>query len=188
MRFLSCFWVIAGLLAAGPARAQLTAVLPQVSFSATAIADTGPMRVRQTIHYANGRLRIDGVNGFATTILDLNTGTECLLMANHTYLVLPLDNELFRRFFAPPMAATDAKLGHQAIEGVATTKYRFEEAGALKAGGFYWIADNGIMLRRAYEDGVYGEAVRHVDYLTDLKIGAQNRALFQIPAGYRLAR
>jgi hypothetical protein len=190
MRLLALF--LALFAAAVPARAQVDAVLPKVAFSATAVQESGALRVRQTIHYATGRLRIDGptggTSGFATTILDLNTGTECLLMANHTYLVLPLDNELFRRFFAPVKAASGANLGRQPIAGIETTKYHFEGDGALDAGGFYWLSDTGIMLRRAYEDGVYGEARHHLDFLTDLKVGAQDEHLFQIPAGYRLAR
>src|SRR3954468_4212377 len=108
MRLLALFLVL--FAAAAPAWAQMDAVLPKVGFSATAVEETGAVRVRRTIHYADGRLRIDGpiggtpggtpgsTGGFATTILDLNTGTKCLLMANHTYLVLPLDDELFRRF------------------------------------------------------------------------------------------
>jgi hypothetical protein len=190
MRFLALFLVL--FAAAGPALAQVDAVLPKVSFSATAVEESGALRVRRTIHYADGRLRIDGpkggANGFITTILDLKTGTQCLLMDNHTYVVLPLDNELFRRFFAPVMAATGARLGRQPIDGIEATKYHFEGNGGLDAGGFYWLSDSGIMLRRDYEDGVYGEARHHLDSLTDVKIGSQPEKLFQIPAGYRLAK
>ncbi|HVY18179.1 MAG TPA: hypothetical protein VHB27_23370 [Rhodopila sp.] len=185
MRLLILCLVLSGVT---PAFAQENAVLPRVAFSATAVQQTGPMLVRQHIHYADGRLRIDGANGFVTTILDLHTGTECLLMANHTYLVLPMDNELFRQFFAPPMAATGADLGRQPMAGVETTKYHFEGEGALDAGGFYWLTNTGIMVRRDYEDGVYGESRRHLDYLSDLSVGPQDSRLFQIPAGYRLAR
>jgi hypothetical protein len=190
MRLLALFLIL--FAAAAPAWAQVDAVLPKVSFSATAVEESGAVRVRRTIHYADGRLRIDGpiggTSGFATTILDLNTGTKCVLMANHTFLVLPLDNELFRRFFAPVMAASGEKLGRQPMSGIDTTKYHFEGDGALDAGGFYWLSDTGIMLRRAYEDGVYGEARQHLEFLTDVKVGAQDEHLFQVPAGYRLAK
>ncbi len=190
MRLFALFLVL--FAAATAARAQVDAVLPKVAFSAMAVQESGTLRVSQTIHYSDGRLRIDGpaggTSGFATTILDLNTGTECLLMANHTYLVLPLDNELFRRFFAPVMAATGAGLGRQPIAGIETTKYHFEGNGALEAGGFYWLSNSGIMVRRTYEDGVYGEARLHLEFLMNLKVGPQDEHLFQIPAGYRRAR
>lgn len=185
MRLLILFLV---LFAAAPAFAQEDALLPKVAFSATAVQESGAMLIRQRIHYAQGRLRIDGANGFATTILDLRTGTECLLMANHSYLVLPLDNELYRRFFAPPKAATGARLGRQPLTGIEATKYHFNGDGALNAGGFYWLSDSGIMLRRDYEDGVYGEAHRHLYFLIHLSLGPQDKRLFQIPAGYRQAR
>lgn len=182
-------FAVALLLAGGAAQASQDVVMPSVPFSAVAVQQANGVQLKQMIHYANGKLRIDGLNGFATTILDLKTETECVLMANRTYLVLPMDNELFRRFFAQPVNDTGAKkLGHEKLSGIETTKYVFDADGALDAGGYYWLTDTGIMVRRAYEEGVFGENRRHLDFLTDLKVGAQDQMLFEIPAGYRRAR
>ena len=186
MRFVL---VILLLMAAGSGAAAQGAVLPSVPFSATAVQEQGAVRVVETIHYADGRLRIDGANGFAATILDLNTQTECLLMVNHTYLVLPMDNHRFRTYFAQSVAETDArKLGREQIAGMATTKYGYARDGAVDEGGTYWLTDSGIMVRHAYEDGAFGETRRHLDYLENLKVGPQDESLFRTPAGYRPAR
>src|ERR1700755_421853 len=82
------------------ARAYDDLVLPKAEFKAVAIHETGAYKTKETIHYANGKLRIDRGNGFSSTILDLKTQTQYLLMANHTYLVTPMDDELFRRYIA----------------------------------------------------------------------------------------
>ncbi len=180
---------ILALMAAGPALAYQDLVLPTVEFSATAVHDAGALETRETIHYANGKLRIDRGNGFSSTILDLTTQTQCLLMANHTYLILPMDDELFRRYIARSAAMSDArKVGKQRIEGLETTKYAFGEDGALDAAGSYWLTDTGVMVRREYEDGVFGQNVHHLESLTHITFEKQPAALFSIPPGYRAAK
>ena len=161
-------------------------VKPRVAFSATAVHEAGAFRERQTIHYAAGRLRIDGANGLSSTILDLTTQTQYVLMANHTYLVLPMDDELFRRFIARTAAISGAeKVGKERIEGVETTKYEFGEDGALAAAGYYWLTDTGIMMRRVWDDGVLGQNVSHREFLTGVSFEKQPDDLFTIPATYR---
>ena len=110
-------------------------------------------------------------------------------MVDHTYLVLPMDDELYRRFIArlPSMSGAH-KMGRARIEGLETTKYAFGDDGALEAAGFYWVTDTGIMVRREYEAGVFGKNVKHKEYLTNITIEKQSPALFAIPAGYKKAR
>jgi hypothetical protein len=164
-------------------------VLPKVEFSATAVHESGAVETKETIHYADGKLRIDRGNGFSSTILDLTTQTQCSLMANHTYLVLPMDDELFRRYIARSVDMTGSrKIGSAQIEGLQTTKYEFGDDGALDAAGTYWLTPTGIMVRREYNDGVFGRDVHHLEFLTDITVSKQPASLFEIPAGYRLAK
>ena len=171
------------------ARAYDDLVLPSVDFSAIAVHEAGPVKTREMIHYAAGKLRIDRGNGFSSTILDLTTQTQCILMANHTYLVLPMDDELFRRYIARSVDMTGSrKIGSAQIEGLQTTKYEFGDDGALDAAGTYWLTPTGIMVRREYNDGVFGRDVHHLEFLTDITVSKQPASLFEIPAGYRLAK
>ena len=164
-------------------------VLPTVEFSAIAVHEMGALQTKETIHYAAGRLRIDRANGFSSTILDFTTQTECLLMVNHTYIVLPMDDELFRRYIARDLALTDArKVGTESIEGQQTTKYAFGDDGALDAAGLYWLTKNGIMVRRKYEDGVFGQNVHHLEFLTHIIFEKQPASLFSIPPGFKPAK
>ena len=167
------------------ARAQGDLVLPGVEFSATAVHEAGAFQTKETLHYTPGKLRIERGNGFSTTILDLRTRTQCLLMVNHTYLVLPMDDELYRRYIARTSAISGArKIGSERIDGLETTKYAFGDDGALDAAGSYWLTNTGIMVKREYEDGVFGRNVHHLEFLTRISFEKQSSALFSIPAGY----
>jgi hypothetical protein len=177
------------MLVCSQAWANDNLVLPQVDFSATAVHNAGALQTKETIHYADGKLRIDRGEGFSSTILDLQTQTQCLLMVNHTYLVLPMDDELFRRYIARSVEMSGArKLGIERVGSQVTTKYAFGDDGELDAAGKYWLTSTGIMVRREYEDGVFGHNVHHVEYLTDISITKQPEALFTIPAGYTRAK
>lgn len=178
--------ILIALLFAGSAQAYDDLILPRVAFSATAVHEVGAMRDVATVYYADGKLRIDRGKGFSATILDLGSQTQIVLMADRTYLVLPMDDELFRRFIArAPEASGAEKVGAQRIAGLETTEYEFGDDGALAAAGEYWLTPTGIMVRRVWADGVLGQNLRHRAYLTDIKIGPQPEALFGIPAGFR---
>jgi hypothetical protein len=179
----------AAALAASPAIAANDTVLPSVSFKATAIQTAGAYQNKETVYYADGKLRIERGRGFSTTILDMNTETQCILMANQTYLVLPMDDELYRRFFPmDPKFTEDRRLGTEQIEGMQTTHYEFGGEDALKASGTFWLSSSNIMLRRDYADGLFGKQVHHHDVLQDVSVGPQPASLFEIPAGYRKAK
>jgi hypothetical protein len=180
-----------GVLCCAPltARAYDDLVLPKVQFAATAVHTAGALRTTETIHYADGKLRIDRGHGFSATILDLTTQTQCLLMVNHTYLITPMDDELFRRYIArTPDMSVARKIGTARIEGLETTKYEFGEDGALEAAGTYWLTPSGVMVRREYNDGVFGRDVHHLEVLTHISFEKQPASLFTIPAGYRPAK
>jgi hypothetical protein len=181
--------VLLSLLICSHAWGQDGLVLPSVEFSATAVHAAGALQTRETLHYSAGKLRIDRGPGFSTTILDLTTQTQCLLMVDHTYLVLPMDNELYRRYIARTTATTGArKIRTERIEGMETTKYAFGDDGALEAAGSYWLSSTGVMVKREYEDGVFGHNVHHLEFLIHIVFEKQPATLFQIPPGYRPAR
>jgi hypothetical protein len=185
-RFFLFLSIVLGAPLSTPAWAYDDLVLPKVEFTATAVHDAGAYETKETIYYADGKLRIDRGRGFSTTILDLTTQTQCLLMVNHTYIITPMDDELFRRYIARNVDMTGSrKIGAARIEGLETTKYEFGDDGALDAAGTYWLTSTGVMVRREYNDGVFGRNVHHVEFLTHITFENQPVTLFEIPAGYR---
>jgi len=182
-------FLLLAMLLASPARAYDDLVLPTVDFSATVVNQTGGRETRERIFYKDGKLRIERGQGFSVTILDLKTQTQCILMADRTYVILPMDDELFRRFIArAPAMSGAAKTGRTRIEGMEVTKYAFGDDGALEAAGTYWLTDSGIMVRREYDEGVYGQNRRHLEYLKDIKVEKQPASLFVVPTDYRKAK
>jgi hypothetical protein len=169
-----------------PASAYDDLVLPTSDFSAVAVQEADNLRITEKVYYTSGKLRIERAPGLTTTILDLTTQTQYILMANHTFIVAPMDDELFRRFIARTAAMSGARrVGTEQVDGLRTTKYAFGNDGELNAAGDYWLSDSGIMVRRVYEDGVLGHNRHHREYLTNIVLGPQPARLFGIPAGYK---
>jgi hypothetical protein len=107
-------------------------------------------------------------------------------MANHTYLVLPMDDELFRRYFPLDPHLTGApKLGTERIDGLEAVRYPFGGEDSLKAEGTFWLNADDIMVKRDYDDGLFGAHVHHQDVVQNISIGSQPASLFVIPAGFR---
>jgi hypothetical protein len=180
------FSFVMGLMVAAPAWSYDDLVLPKADFSAVSVQEVGPLLIKEKVYYSGGKLRIERAPGFTTTILDLSTQTQYLLMANHTYIVAPMDDELFRRFIARTAVTSSAHpIGTEQVDGLKATKYAFGDDGELNAAGTYWLSDSGIMLRRVYDEGVMGENRHHREYLTNLVVAPQPARLFGIPAGYK---
>lgn len=76
------------------------------------------------------------------------------------------------------------KVGTESIEGHSATKYRM----VLKdgtAGGFMWITDDGIPVKMDMLSKSGKDKSRTTVTLTNLKIGAQDPQLFEVPADYK---
>jgi hypothetical protein len=100
-----------------------------------------------------------------------------------------MDDELFRRYIARTVDMSGAKkIATERIEGLETTKYAFGDDGALDAAGTYWLTPTGVMMRREYENGLYGRNVHYLELLTHITFEEQPADLFSIPAGYKPAQ
>ncbi|MBX5462396.1 MAG: DUF4412 domain-containing protein [Steroidobacteraceae bacterium] len=76
------------------------------------------------------------------------------------------------------------KVGTETIEGHPATKYRM----VLKdgsAGGFMWITDDGIPVKMDMLSKSGKDKSRTTVTLTNLKIGAQDPQLFEVPGDYK---
>lgn len=78
------------------------------------------------------------------------------------------------------------KVGSETVNGVATTKYKVKMIDKKKPGntmdGHYWLSKDGIMIRLD-ATSVDEKNKNHVRIdVTDLKLGKQDQALFEVPA------
>lgn len=75
------------------------------------------------------------------------------------------------------------EVGSEAIQGIAATKYKFRMKDG-SAGGFLWYSREGIPLKMDLLSTSGRKKSRITVTLDDVKVGAQDPALFELPAGY----
>jgi len=108
---------------------------------------------------------------------------DLVLPQLHTVVQFILPAEL--RLFADPRL-TRRPVGHESVNGVATTKYAVDETVPEGHGsGFLWLSDNGIPMKL---DGSFtrsGGQTAHLHWeLTHVKLGPQPASLFAAPSGF----
>lgn len=74
-------------------------------------------------------------------------------------------------------------VGSETVSGLATTKYKFISKDR-SAGGFLWYTAEGIPVKMDVLSKSDGEKSRMTVTLQDVRIGQQDRATFEVPAGF----
>lgn len=76
--------------------------------------------------------------------------------------------------------------GREEVNGMMTNKSKVIMTGkdGSKMGGFWWMTDDGILVKMDVIALAEGEKMRMKRELTNLQIGPQDEALFEIPEGY----
>ncbi|MCC6301437.1 MAG: hypothetical protein IT489_01390 [Gammaproteobacteria bacterium] len=77
-------------------------------------------------------------------------------------------------------------LGEEEVNGVMTTKSKIVMTGktGAKMGGFWWTSKDGIVVKMDVLAMDKGDKTRIKKELRNLRVGPQDPALFEIPAGY----
>jgi hypothetical protein len=125
------------------------------------------------------------LNGIpAAFVLKSDTPIADLVLPKlHTVVEFILPPEL--HLFADPRL-TRRPVGHDAIAGIATTKYAIDETVPEGHGeGFLWLSDGGIPMKL---DGSFTRSsgrIAHLHWeLSHVKLGPQPAALFEAPRGF----
>jgi outer membrane lipoprotein-sorting protein len=83
----------------------------------------------------------------------------------------------------PPDDVSISEVGSETLEGFATTKYKMLMKDG-SAGGFLWITREGIVMKMDMLQKERGKKSRTTVTLTNVKIGPQDPALFEVPKDY----
>lgn len=77
-------------------------------------------------------------------------------------------------------------VGQEEVNGVATTKSKIvmTARNGDKMGGFWWVSRDGIVVKLDVIGMTEGSKMRMKKELRNVKLGRQDPALFEIPAGY----
>lgn len=161
---------------------------PNASFSGTRHMESKEGQVDMFIRQAPQKMRMEmTMAGRTMTVI-----TREDLGVN--YMLMPQMN-MFKEVKVDEMMAGGAnlsfsdvsKVGREAVSGYDCNKYRakFTDAKGGRAGGYYWVSDDGILMKidMIYQSrGQKGE--RMVLTMRDLEIGQQDPALFDVPGNY----
>ena len=177
------------LAAAGPARAA-DLPGPTVDFAGVIVIrypPAKPLSIR--IAYTAQRVRRE-MQAFGTrfvTIVDRTKDRTVMLFPDlKRYAVRPLDPDAHDTVRQIARDAKLEKVGPDTLDGAEAVKYRIE--GRSPRGrtfeGFLWLTPENIMVRMAGKTTANGKTRQISIALRDLRIGAVDPAVFEIPADY----
>ncbi len=189
MRLTSCFVLLfglcAGLFAASPVRAELIGDT-KVPYSADRTVVTGGKTYVGRIYAIPGRQRHEQVMSGLSPVAILR-GDQRL-----AWLLLP-DLKIYTDFRFPA-AVTEigdrsqlgTPLGAETVGGQRATKYKIEHHGSdgSALNGFVWLTADGIPMRlTGTYTSTHGKPIDATLELSNLKLGPQPAALFELPQG-----
>ncbi len=161
---------------------------PNASFSGTRHVESKEGQMDMFIRQAPQKMRMDmEMAGRTMTVI-----TREDLGVN--YMLMPQMN-MYKEVKADEMMAGGASLsfsevsevGRESVSGYACTKFKakFADARGGRAGGYYWVSDDGILMK---VDMIYKsrkqKGQRMVFTMRDLQIGAQDPTYFEVPDNY----
>ncbi len=163
----------------------------QAQYSADSSTETAEMTIKEKVYAAPGKIRKEQDIGGSTqvSIIRMDKGVMWTLMPDDKmYMEMSLQQAQSQN----PGVDTSgyqmekSEVGKEVINGHEAIKYKIimTSPDGNKLGGFQWIVNPGIQIKldAISKDGETKERIKME--LTNLKIGKQDPALFEIPTGY----
>jgi hypothetical protein len=158
---------------------------PQVEYSADRVIESEAGTFTGKVFAAKDKERSEiAMRGMqSVTIVRRDKQLGWMLMPSHR-LYSQMDLARARQQSgAPAEDVTIEEIGSETIEGYAATKYKLLMKDG-SAGGFIWVTADGIAIKMDMLTKEGGKKSRMTMTLTNLKIGPQDAALFELPSGY----
>ena len=78
------------------------------------------------------------------------------------------------------------KLGKETVNGISATKYKTvaQDPQGNRLEGFSWLTDDGILVKNDMQVSDGGRKMQVRSEISDLKVGEQDPALFEVPQGF----
>jgi hypothetical protein len=183
--------VIAAVMMFGYTSATFAAEGPKVEYSADSSMETEQATMKSHINYAPGKERreMDMGRNKQTMILRQDKKVMWMLMPEQKmYMESPLgsgdDHSKSTDLSNAKVESTEA--GSEKVNGIDTRKYKvIVTTDRGKMGGFFWKTPDGILVKSDLIAVDKGSKIRMKSELTNLKVGHQDPALFEIPADYK---
>lgn len=164
----------------------VTLEAPTADYTADRIIESAQGNMKQKI-YASGlkeRMEMNMSGMQIVSILRRDKEVMWTLMpAQGMYMELDLKQALEQQPASGPEIGVEiTEMGSETVDGIATTKYKMT-ASDQSAGGFLWLTRENIPLKMDMLANHGGDKHHIVVRLENLKVGKQDAALFEIPAG-----
>lgn len=159
------------------------------SFSGTRHMEMKEGQIDSFVRQAPGKMRMEMTMGgmSAVIITRQDTGKNYMLMPSMS-MYREMDMKGLQEAGSSDVDFTEAsKVGRESINGFDCTKYkgRFKDKQGGKGGGYYWVSDEGILMK---VDMIYQsrkqKGQRMVFEMRDVQIGPQDPNEFELPASY----
>jgi len=159
------------------------------SFSGTRRMETKDGQLDSFVRQAPGRMRMEmNMGGMSSVVItQQDTGKYYMLMPSMS-MYREMDIKGLQEAGNSDMEFSEAsEVGREHVNGYDCTKYRakFEDKQGGKGGGYYWVSDDGILMKM---DMIYQtpkqKGQRVVVEVLDLEIGPQDPSEFEVPANY----
>lgn len=162
---------------------------PKVEYSAvmTMRSDEGNMKAK--VNYAPGRERremtVAGESSIQILRFDKNV-LWILMPGERMYMSAPMPDDVAMLTHSDTGQMQMTPLGEETVNGVRATKnaVKGSEPDGERYEGFVWVTKDDIVVKFEMTSTGTGENGRFAMELSNLKVGKQDPALFEIPAGY----
>ena len=180
--FALCLTALAATSHAG------TLPVPTVEYSADRIIETEAGTMTGKVYSARDKDRSEtNMRGMQTVMIlrrDKQLG-YMLMPAQRMYQELDLATAQKQSGSQASDQVEITQAGAETVEGHVTTKYKMVMKDGT-AGGFIWITSDGVPLKMDMLSKSGGEKTRMTMTLSNLKVGAQDPQLFEVPGGYKV--
>lgn len=163
---------------------------PKVEYSADSIMEAEQITMKAKVYHAPGKERREQAMGDLKQIFitrkDKNVAW-IVMPEQKMYMEMPFAQAKENEMDLSSYKIEQTRVGEEGVEGMKTTKSKVVMTGpdGERFDGFLWMTADGITIKIDAVARGKGEKARMKMTLKNLKIGKQNPALFEIPAGYQ---
>jgi len=164
----------------------LTLEAPTADYTADRVIESAQGNMKQKVHASGLKERMEMSMGGMQMVSILRRDKQVmwtLMPAQNMYMEMDLKKAMEQQpASGPDIGIEITEMGSETVDGIATTKYKMIMKDK-SAGGFLWLTKENIPLKMDMLSKEGGEKHRVVMRLENLKIGTQDAALFELPAG-----
>ena len=160
--------------------------VPTVEYSADRVMETEAGTFEGKVYAAKDKERSETSMQGMTSVMILRRDKQLgymLMPAQKMYSQMDFQKAQQQSGAQPADQVEITEVGSDTIDGQATTKYKLIMKDG-SAGGFMWFTKDGIMMKMDTVVKNGRNKSRMTITLKNVKIGAQDASLFEVPAGY----